>query len=218
MKPVRMRLRTAMTSAVLALAIAGTGGATARAQTMPASQVPAAQPPVEHACAFEGINLNEFLGVAQRLIGPPPCREAFVGEQWVRTFPSWGTAPSAQGTVYPAGYTPARPAPMNDFTSKFLGVRIVNDIGTAQQRSYTFGPEVLRRIALDPESGFLFAYFATPPLHPLRAGAHTTTVFMRLSAEHCDGIGTNPEENCLPAGEFQYTGNTPIRFFPRDAG
>ncbi|MGW1554818.1 hypothetical protein [Streptomyces sp. NPDC002346] len=216
--PIGIRVRTVAVSAVLALLTTLAGGATAQAQqAVEPAGVPTAQvPPVEHACVFEGVNLNEFLGVTQRLIGPPPCREAFVGEQWVRTFPSWGTAPSAQGTVYPAGYTPARPAPMDDFISKFRGVRIVNDIGTRQERSFTFGPEVVRRITLDSETGILFASFATPPLHPLSAGGHTTTVFMHLSAEHCDGLGTNPDENCLPGGEFQYTGVTPVRFFPRN--
>ncbi|GAA4998597.1 hypothetical protein [Streptomyces siamensis] len=51
---------------------------------------------------------------------------------------------------------------------------------------------------------------------PGRAGAHTTTVFMRLSAQHCDGLGTDPDANCLPDGDFQYTGDTPSTFFPRN--
>ncbi|MGW0628457.1 hypothetical protein [Streptomyces sp. NPDC002758] len=213
--PTRIPARTAVVSAVLALVTALAGGATAQAQQAvePAGVPTTAQAPtVGQPCVFEGVNLNEFLGVTQRLIGPPPCRSAFVGEQWVRTFPSRGTAPSAQGTVYPPGYMPAHPAPMDDFTSKFLGVRVVNDIGTRQERSFTFTQsQVLRRI--DPVSGILFASFATPPLHPLSAGAHTTTVFMRLSAEHCDGLGTDRALNCLPGGESLYA-SAPVTFFP----
>ncbi|MBY8842913.1 hypothetical protein [Streptomyces sp. SP2-10] len=202
-----------MVSAVLALSAALTGG-TAQAQETLSTR--AAQPPAEHACVFEGVDLNEFLGVPQRLIGPPPCREAFVGEKWVRTFPAWVTAASAKGAVYPPGYKPARRAPMDDFVSKFRGIRVVNDIGTAQERSYVFtGKQVLRRVDLDSEANVRIASFATPPLHPLSAGAHTTTVFMRLSAQHCDGLGTDPDANCLPGGEFEYTGDTPVTFFPR---
>ncbi len=124
--------------------------------------------------------------------GPPGvCRAPYRS-------PSNSVAFTLQGTVYPAGYTPARPAPMDDFRSKFLGVRVVNDIGSRQERSFTFTQkQVLRRI--DLQAGILCTSFATPPPHPLSAGEHTTTAFMRLSAEHCDGLGTNPEENCLPA-------------------
>ncbi|MER5917036.1 hypothetical protein ABT124_43480 [Streptomyces sp. NPDC001982] len=211
----RIPARTAAVSAVLALVTALAGATTAQAQqAVEPAGVPTTQAsPVAQPCVFEGVNLNEFLGVTQTLIGPPPCRTAFVGEQWVRTFPSWGTKPSAQGTKYPKGYTPARPAPMEDFISKFLGVRVVNDIGTSQERSFTFGPEVVRRITLDPKGRILFASFATPPLRPLSAGAHTTTVFMRLSAEHCDGLGNKPEENCLPGGESLYA-SAPVVFVP----
>ncbi|GAA4998635.1 hypothetical protein [Streptomyces siamensis] len=93
----------------------------------------------------------------------------------------------------------------------------VPDIGAAQERSYTFNRnQVLRRVDLDAEADVRIAGFATPPLHPLSAGAHTTTVFMRLSAQHCDGLGADHDANCLPGGEFQYTGDTPVTFFPRN--
>lgn len=101
--------------------------------------------------------------------------------------------------------------------SKFLGVRVVTDIGTARARSFTFGPQTLRRIAVDPNFGLPFAYFAAGPLRPLSVGAHTTTVFMRLSAEHCDGLAPVREENCLPAGEFRFTADTPLVVFPPSA-
>ncbi|MEU8616433.1 hypothetical protein [Streptomyces sp. NPDC048623] len=204
----RTRLRLAAASVAFA--------AFALVMALPGSAGAQARPPAEHVCFFEGQDLNVFLGVTQRLIGPPPCREAFVGEQWVRTFPSWGTAASAEEAVYPAGYTPQRPAPMDDFLAKFLGVRVVNDIDTVRERSFTFGPETVRRTEIDSESGLPFTYFATAPLRPLSAGEHTSTVFMRLSAEHCDGLGTVEGENCLPGGEFQYTGDNRVTFFPRN--
>lgn len=203
------RIRAALVSVLLATVLAAAGGGTAQATTR-------AVPPPDHNClAPDGTNLNVFLGISERIIGPPACREAFAGEQLVRSFPSWGTRSSSEGAEYPDGYTPSEPNPMDDFVSKFQGVRIVNDIGTAQERSFTFGPEVLRRIAV--QDGMPFAFFASPPMRPLSVGAHTSTVFMRLSAEHCDGLAANREENCLPGGEFQYTGNTPVRIFPRSA-
>ncbi|MCX2180811.1 hypothetical protein KV205_09755 [Streptomyces sp. SKN60] len=214
------QLRTAaasVASAALALVMGlpGSAGAQPQPEARPQAQ---AQPPAEHVCYFEGRDQNDFLDVTQRLIGPPPCREAFVGERWVRTFPSWGTAPSAEGAVYPAGYTPQRPAPMDDFLAKFRGVRVVNDIGTVRERSFTFGPETVRLTEIDRESGLPFTYFATAPLPPLSPGEHTSTVFMRLSAEHCDGLGTVEGENCLPGGEFPYPTPNPITvtFFPRN--
>ncbi|MFJ8011833.1 hypothetical protein [Streptomyces sp. NPDC096339] len=215
MKPNRMR--AVVVSVVLATlsAAAGAGTAAQAREKEPArAAARAAVPPADHNCLSpDGTNLNAFLGVSERIIGPPDCREAFVGEQWVRTFPSWGTAVNGARARYPRGYTPARFNPMDDFVSKFLGIRVVNDIGTAQERSHTFGPETIRRIA--PFDRDLFAFFGSAPLSSLSAGAHTTTVFMRLSAEHCDGLGRRPLENCLPAGEFAYTGDTPVTFFPR---
>jgi hypothetical protein len=196
------RIRAAVVSAVLAAMLTAAGAGTAQAF-----------PPADHNCVFEGENLNTLLGVSERLLGPPPCRETFADERWVRTFPSWGTAAGPGGALYPADYTPSRPNPMDDFTSKLVGVRIVQDIGTHREWSATAGPEIVRNITLF--EGLPFANFASAPLRPLSLGAHTTTVFMRLSAEHCDGLGEDRVEHCLPAGEFQYTGRTRVHSFPR---
>ncbi|WP_329388762.1 hypothetical protein OG625_34345 [Streptomyces sp. NBC_01351] len=205
------RIRSAVVSAVLAAMLAAAGGATAQAQTQ-ARVVP----PRDHNClAPDGTNLNTALGIRERIIGPPACREAFAGERWVRSFPSWGTATGSAGAVYPPGYT-SEQNPMDDFRSKFLGGRIVNDIGTRRERTYSFGPETIR--LLQEQDGVIYAMFASDVLHPLSVGPHTSTVFLRLSAEHCDGLGTVREDNCLPAGENAYTADVPVRFFPRSAG
>ncbi|MFE5520934.1 hypothetical protein ACFQ9Q_24885 [Streptomyces virginiae] len=103
----------------------------------------------------------------------------------------------------------------DDFLLKFVGSRITRDIGTPQERSYSFGPEVLRLVTI--EEGLPFANFASPALPGLRPGAHTTTVFFRMALEHCDGAGIVREENCLPAGEIQYTGNTPFEVVKKRA-
>lgn len=163
----------------------------------------------EDHCLVEGVDLNAFLSIRERPAGPPARRVAVAKKPWVRSFPSWGTAADAATAVYPAGYTPSVPKPLDDFVLKFLGVRIVQDIGTPQERSFSFGPEVLRLVRI--EEGLPFSYFASPALPGLRPGTHTTTVFFRTSSEHCDGLGTVREDNCLPAGDNQYTGNTPLR-------
>jgi hypothetical protein len=152
----------------------------------------------------DGTDLNQLFGVKERIIGPPACREAFAGERWVQAAPSWVTAASASEAVYPEGYTPAKPNPIDDFNSKFVRARYVHDIGTPQEKTFTFGPrEVLRTGFVGPD-GLPFTGFVSPVFKPLGVGQHTSTVFFTLSAEHCDGLGTNRAENCLPAGEFLY--------------
>ncbi|MFB0633020.1 hypothetical protein [Streptomyces sp. AB3(2024)] len=59
------------------------------------------------------------------------------------------------------------------------------------------------------------AGIASPPFKALTVGAHTSTVFVTLRAEHCDGLGTVREDNCLPAGTTPYTWDTPFEVQPR---
>jgi hypothetical protein len=173
-----------------------------------------AVPPPDHNCLSPGgDNLNQLYGVRERIIGPPACREAFAGEQWVRTAPGWLTAASAAVAVYPAGYTPARPDPIDDFNTKFVRARYVHDGGTRQERTFTFGREALRTGFVTAD-GRPYSAPVSPAFHPLSVGQHTTAVYLTLSAEHCDGLGTNRGENCLPAGEFQYS-VAPFQVFPR---
>lgn len=175
-----------------------------------------AVPPEEHVCFWEGADQNELLGIDERVIGPPPCREAFAGERWVRIGPGWVTAADDERKVYPRGYEPQEPNPIDDFNAKFEGARYVVDRGTAQEKTFVHGTEVLRTGFVD-QDGRPFSVPASPPFDPLSVGEHTVVTFLRLSAEHCDGLARNREENCLPAGEFQWTGDTPFRVFPRSA-
>ncbi|MFJ3925407.1 hypothetical protein [Streptomyces sp. NPDC090022] len=220
MKPTR--IRAALVSAALATVLTAVGGGTAQArQSWDEAAVPAAAsggtPTTgRNSClSTDGTDLNALLTVREQIIGPPACRVAVARKPWVRSFPSWGTAADAASAVYPADYVPSVPKPQDDFILKFLGVRIVQDIGTPHERSFTFGPEVLQLVV--PFEGLPFATFASPALPGLKSGTHTTTVFMRLSSEHCDGLGTDREENCLPAGEFPYTGDTPFEVVKRHA-
>lgn len=211
MRPIRIRAALAMTAVATVLTCVGSGTAQAWQSwpepTAAQSVTPTPSSGTANRCLDpEGTDLNALLSIREQIIGPPACRVAVAMKPWVSVFPSWGTAADAAGAVYPAGYTPSLAKPMDDFILKFLGVRIVQDIGTPQERSFSFGPEVLRLVVI--EEGIPFATFASPALPGLRPGTHTSTVFFRMSFEHCDGAGTSREDDCLPAGETAYTGNT----------
>jgi hypothetical protein len=174
-----------------------------------------ATPSAAHNClAPDGTNLNQLFGIKERIIGPPACREALAGERWVRSVPSWATAPSGDSAVYPLGYTPQLFNPIDDFNAKFVGARYVQDGGTGEQKIFIFGREVLRTGFIGPD-GLPFSAVVSPSFQPVSVGRHTSTVYLTLIAEHCDGLGTNPDENCLLGGEFQYTGDTPFEFFAK---
>lgn len=215
------RIRAALACAALATVLTTLGGGTAHADKgweETAAQgvtTPTSSDGGNHCLSSEGVDINAQLSIREQIIGPPNCRVAVAWKPWVRAFPSWGTAADAATAVYPAGYTPSLPNPFDDFLLKFLGVRITQDIGTPQERSYSFGPEVLRLVTI--EEGLPFANFASPALPGLKPGTHTTTVFFRMAFEHCDGAGTVREENCLPAGENQHTGNTPFEVVKKRA-
>ncbi|MGW0751722.1 hypothetical protein [Streptomyces sp. NPDC002587] len=214
------RIRAALATAALATVLTTLGSGTAHAdkgweETAAPGAAPAPSNGTEHCLSPEGVDINALLSIREQIIGPPNCRVAVAWKPWVRAFPSWGTAADSATAVYPAGYTPSLPKPMDDFILKFLGVRVTQDIGTPQERSFSFGPEVLRLVTI--EQGLPFANFATPALPGLKPGTHTTTVFVRMSFEHCDGLGTVREENCLPAGETPYTGNVPFEVVKKHA-
>ncbi|MEV7415383.1 hypothetical protein [Streptomyces sp. NPDC089919] len=220
MRPVRIRAFLSVIAVAVALTPIGSGTAQARQGGPEPTTARSATPPspsgaANHCLDPEGTDLNTLLSVREQIIGPPACRVAVAMKPWVSSFPSWGTVADAAGALYPAGYTPSLPKPMDDFLLKFLGVRIVQDIGTPRERSFAFGPEVLRLVVL--EEGLPFATFASPVLPGLRPGSHTSTVFFRMSFEHCDGAGTNRDEDCLPAGESAYTGNTPFEVVKKRA-
>lgn len=202
MKPVRFL--AAFVASVLAATLAGAA---------PAQAVP---PPDHNCLSPDGTNLNQLYEVGERIIGPPACREAFAGERWVRTGATWATAPSAADAVYPEGYTPSEPNPIDDFNAKFAGARFVHDAGTPQERSFTFGREALRTGFTAP-NGLPYSAIVSPALRPLSVGRHTSTMYLRLSAEHCDGLGTSPDDNCLPEGEFTWSHAT-FEVFPRSPG
>ena len=116
-------------------------------------------------------------------------------------------------SVYPAGYVPLRPLPIEDFVAK-LTVRVVTDGGTHQQKTYVFSPAEAVRTDItldqldpdDPDAAQLALSVTMPRMKPLSVGTHTYEVTWVLSAQHCDGYSTVVEESCLPAGELPIDG------------
>lgn len=168
----------------------------------------AAPPAVPDCITPSGENVNQLYGIKQRVVGPPACREVLVGQRWVIATHSWSTAAGPAGAVYPAGYVPELPAPIDDFNAKFTSATFVIDGGTDRERVVTVGPEALRTLV--DANGLPFSGFPSPPLRPLRAGTHTFAVSIVLSAEHCDGLGAVVAVNCLPAGESEWYPRTPF--------
>lgn len=173
------------------------------------SGVAHAGPPAGHDCISpSGENVNEIYGIKERIVGPLACRSVRVGKPWVIATPSWSTAAGPDGAVYPPGYVPELPAPIDDFNAKFTSATFVIDGGTDRERVVTVGPEALRTLV--DANGLPFSGFPSPPLKPLRVGTHTFAVSMVLSAQHCDGLGTVVALNCLPAGESEWFPQTPF--------
>ena len=129
------------------------------------------------------------------------ARNLSAGEHW-RPFVTW-IAGDGVDSVYPAGYVPLRPLPIEDFVAK-LTVKVVTDGGTPKQKTYVFSPaEAVRTdIALDqlePDAPALGLAVTMPRMKPLSVGAHTYEVTWVLSAQHCDGLGSVVEETvCRP--------------------
>jgi hypothetical protein len=150
-----------------------------------------------------GVDLNELYGVSTQFFSAF-CQGITAGESSIRLF-AWFTDDGVD-SVYPDGYLPSRPAPLDDFVAKLVSAKIMIDGGTSQEFTVTYRPNNVLRTdinlaQLNP---------AAPPfpmaslllrVNPLSVGGHTSQLFIVLSAEHCDGLGTDRAFNCLPAGE-----------------
>ena len=162
-------------------------------------------------CIFStGVDLNELFGVPEQF-HHFYCPEALsAGEHW-RPFVTWITE-NGVDSVYPPGYVPSRPQPVDDFVAK-LTVKVVTDGGTRQEKNYVFSPAAavrtdvsLDQLDPDPEAPPLPMAVTMPRMKPLSVGEHTYEVTWVLSAQHCDGAFTVVEESCLPAGELPIDG------------
>ncbi|WP_371616567.1 hypothetical protein [Streptomyces sp. NBC_00454] len=211
----RARFLAAVVPSLLVAALGGVA-ATAPASAAPASAAPLPKPKheVPHCVTDEG-DLNVLYHVKERLIGPAACRETYAKEKWVRIVPGWSTALSGEGAVYPDGYTPSRPDPIDDFNSKFVSATYILDRGTPQEKTFTYKKKQILRTGLTGPDGLPYSVAISPPFKAPELGTHTTTVLFTLSAEHCDGFGTVVDENCLPGGTFPYTGDAPFTVVPK---
>ncbi|MCJ0873720.1 hypothetical protein [Streptomyces sp. AP-93] len=206
----RARFLAALVPSLLMAALGAT------ALTAPAAAAPLPKPkyPVPHCFGNDGTDLNEFYGVKERIVGPPTCREIYAKEKWVRVAPGWSTAPSAAVAVYPAGYTPSEPDPIDDFNSKFVSATYVLDIGTPQEKRHTFKKKQVLRTGFIAPDGLPYSAAVSPSFKAPDLGPHTHTILFTLKDEHCDGLGSDREADCLPAGTFPYTGDTAITVVP----
>ncbi|MGE7390806.1 hypothetical protein ACQKM2_35535 [Streptomyces sp. NPDC004126] len=206
----RPRLFAATVPALLAAALCAAPAASASG-----TAAPAARPHVPHCVASDGFDFNKVFHVKERIIAPPAtCRVAIAKEPWVRAVLGWSTQ-TAEKAVYPAGYTPLRRAPIEDFNAKFVSATYVHDIGTPQEQTFTFDKKRVLRTGLTDLDGFPQSVPVSPPLKALSVGQHTSTVFITLSAEHCDGFTTDRAASCLPAGTIQFSDDTPFEVQPR---
>ena len=150
---------------------------------------------------YNGIDLNEVLGVSERIVRQPWCYQVNAGEWYI---PLWGWFGATSYANVPSPYPLAGATPLEDFLAKLVAVRYVVDPGTPKERSYRFdGRDIPRvigttdQIEAGPIAAVVHFVAKLPPLSP---GVHRFQTFVELSAAHCDGLGTAPE-NCAPPGE-----------------
>ena len=157
-----------------------------------------------------GVDFNELYGVSDQFRNFE-CRAVSAGEHWVLGPLIWFVDDGVD-SLYPDGYVPLSPNPIEDFAEKLVAVKVVVD-GTAQ----VFSPsEVVRtditleQLAPDGVADPGPMASMLPRLRPLSVGEHTFQPFIVLSAQHCDGIAPVKEENCLPAGEIPFGPPRPV--------
>jgi hypothetical protein len=173
----------------------------------------AALPTRDNNCVLEssGVSFNELFGVPEQFVNPV-CDDLTAGEHWRPTMFYFGA--DGSDAVYPPGYVPLHADPVDDFLAKAI-VKVVIDGGTSQQKTYTFSPPDedtfrtdVRVHDLNPAFPDIPTVFIMPRMAPLSVGYHTYDFVWVLSAPHCDGLSTDPDVSCLPAGEFP-TGASP---------
>jgi hypothetical protein len=202
--PVGRRAFVALAAVFAASLAVGASGASAGRVDPPGHR------DANHCFFFTGVDLNDLYSVPEQFRNFL-CRDLSAGEHW-RPFVPWITDDGVD-SVYPSGYVPLRPRPIEDFVAK-LTVRVVTDGGTHQQKTYVFSAAEAVRTDItleqldpdDPDAPQLAMAVTMPRMKPLSVGTHTYEVIWVLSAQHCDGYSTVVEESCLPAGELPIDG------------
>jgi hypothetical protein len=154
-----------------------------------------------------GVSLNELFGVPEQFVSLI-CEGLTAGEHWRPVVSYFGA--DASDAVYPQGYVPLHANPVDDFLAK-ITLKVVIDGGTSQQKTYTFSPTDedafrtdVRIHDLNPAFPDIPSFFIIPRMAPLSPGHHTYEFIWVLSAPHCDGLSTDEDVSCLPAGEFSF--------------
>jgi hypothetical protein len=219
-KPERLTHRVTRTAAIAVL-LSLTAPFAAGADAAPRTDPPGDEDG-NHCVSAIGVDVNELLEVSEQIVNPF-CVEASAGERWRMAVP-WIVNVETGGeipTVYPDGYVPLRPVPMDDFLAKVDSIEMVVDGGTRRAKTYIFsGSEALRTgftlDQLDPGWPALpMTIILTPALRALSEGEHSRELTIVMSATHCDGLDTDAELSCLPAGRTS-TGAHPITFTTPD--
>jgi hypothetical protein len=169
----------------------------------------AALPERDNDCVHptSGVSFNELFGVPEQFV-LPFCDGFTAGEHWRPATNYFGA--EASDAVYPPGYVPLHASPVDDILAK-VTVRVVIDGGTRQEKTYTFSPADtdafrtdVRLHELNPAFPDIPSFFIIPRMAPLSPGHHTYELIWVQSAPHCDGISTDFDVSCLPAGEFPF--------------
>jgi hypothetical protein len=138
-----------------------------------------------------------------------------------KTYPAgYAEAIAAQGFTF----APASNSPSEDFKQKMSQIRV--EVFTFPEgdpvAAFTFDPQKnFKLVQLRDFAGTTLPDYATPgfsldelgrlPTYgfpvsagPVPPGQYSYCVFWSLSGDHWDGIGTDPNANFLPSGEFLY--------------
>jgi hypothetical protein len=174
----------------------------------------AESPRVLHCVAPDGVDvpagtdLNALFDVSARIASNYySCGTILAGSPWTSIL-AFYFAKTWENV--PAGYVPAGPTPRQDFLTKLVAFRFVVDAGTPQQFSADFpaGPSLwIGDInGYNPSIGDYNQYdwaqgMTLVTMRPLSVGHHTVQKSVILSAPSCDGIFSDFDMSCLPAGE-----------------
>ena len=201
-------LGACLVAVLLATASVTAGAASAATGGLPGtgdkSFNPAGNTGDNHCVTPEGVDANELLGISQPLFMPGVCDVFEAGEFYVPLGSGWLNMNAFWETV-PADYTPSAPTPLEDFTSKVRSMIYVVDPGTTRERTYRFRAQDIMDVRtlhdFFPQTGpdWPVALFL-PKLPPAPIGDHRVATSIDMSARSCDGLGTDPAVNCLPAG------------------
>jgi hypothetical protein len=153
------------------------------------------------------IDLNEFWGVSEQIVGPTPCgRVVNTGEFYI-PLSAWFVNsaegigeecfPNGSALCYPEGYVP-QGTPIEDFLSKIETVTYVVD----GKKTYIYQAEDIVRVKYNPNPNVspifpLAAMLAKLP--PLPPGSHIVEIYWLLTERHCDGFSTE-SVSCLEGG------------------